>query len=157
MRRIFWILGIAIVLFLVGMQFRQPNFDLMPANAAAGFEAQLHPSSQVHNVLRKSCYSCHSTQNEIPWYGHIWPASALLENDIRRARARMDLSNWSNLDTEMSHIRLVNACRSMRESKMPVWYYQPLHPGSAPTKDEVETFCGWVYSSPLYPELALLR
>jgi Haem-binding domain len=79
-----------------------------------------------------------------------------MEKDIRQARARMDLSNWDNLGLEMSHIRLVKACREMRESKMPLWYYRPLHPGSAPSEEEAETFCAWVYSSPAGRDLAQL-
>jgi hypothetical protein len=107
--------------------------------------------------MQKSCYDCHSGQGKLPWYSHLWPASTLMQNDIRQARARLDLSNWSNLSLEMSHIRLVAACREMRESKMPLWYYQPLHPGSAPGKEEAEGFCAWVYSSPFQPEMAELH
>ena len=157
MRRILWILGIAVLIAFIGMQFRQPSFNPGPVNPAAAFEAQMHPTPDVHGVLQKSCYDCHSGQGKVPWYGHVWPASALVQSDIRQARARMDLSNWNNLSLEMSHIRLVAACREMRESKMPLWYYQPLHPGSAPSKEEAESFCAWVYSSPSQPEVAALQ
>jgi len=157
MHRSLWSLSILVILFFGIMQFHQPNFNLGLVSPSDSFEAQLHPAPDVHGVLQKSCYSCHSGQANIPWYGRIWPASALMEKDIRQARARMDLSNWSNLSSEMSHIRLVAACREMRESKMPLWYYRPLHPGSAPNSEETEAFCQWVYSSPLRPEVAELH
>lgn len=157
MRRLMWSIGAVIVVVLLIMQLQRPAYDPGPVNPSAGFEAQMHPTPDIHGVLQKSCYDCHSAQGKIPWYAHVWPASALIEKDIRQGRAHMDLSNWSNLSLEMRHIRLVAACREMRESTMPLWYYQPLHPGSAPTKQEAENFCAWVYSSSTSPEVADLR
>ena len=157
MRRAILIFGLFVVVLFAGMQLHKPNFDLSPVNTGATLQAQLHPDAQVHNVLRQSCYDCHSTQGEIPWYGHVWPASALLQNDIRKGRARMDFSNWSNLSPEMSHIRLLTACQMMRESKMPLWYYRPMHPGSAPNQQEIEAFCAWVNSTPARPDVAEMR
>jgi hypothetical protein len=156
MRRIIWICGLLIV-GLLAMQFRRPNYDLAPVNAAAMFDARVHPGSGIGNTLHQSCYSCHSAQGEIPWYGHVWPASQLMQNDIRGGRARLDFSNWSNLSPEMSRIRLLDVCRAMRESEMPLWYYRPMHPGSAPKPAEVDAFCAWAQSQPSGHEVALLR
>jgi hypothetical protein len=156
MRRIIWICGLLIV-GLLAMQFRRPNYDLAPVNATAALDARAHPGSGIGNTLHQSCYSCHSAQGEIPWYGHVWPASQLMQNDIRGARARLDFSNWSNLSPEMSRIRLLDACRAMRESEMPLWYYRPMHPGSTPKPGEVDAFCAWADSQPSGQEVALLR
>ncbi len=157
MRRIIWITGILIVALLLAMQFHRPNYDLSTVNPAATFDASLHPDAQIGNALHQSCYSCHSAQGEIPWYGQVWPTSQLMQNDIRHARARLDFSNWSNLSPEMSRIRLLSACRAMRESKMPLWYYRPMHPGSAPKPEEVDAFCSWAQSLPSSREVALLH
>jgi hypothetical protein len=157
MRRIIWIGGLLVVLLVLAMQYRRPNYDLSPVNTAATFEARVHADGGIGNTLQKSCYGCHSAQSEIPWYGHVWPASQLMQNDVRRARARLDFSNWSNLSPEMSRIRLLGACRAMRESRMPLWYYRPIHPGSAPNTAEVDAFCSWAQSQPAGQEQALLR
>jgi Haem-binding domain len=157
MRRIIWIGGFLIVVLLLAMQLRRPNYDLSPVNRAATFEARVHPDAQIGKTLQQSCYSCHSAQGEIPWYGHVWPTSQLLQNDVRRARARLDFSNWSNLSPEMSRIRLLDACQEMRDSRMPLWYYRPMHPGSAPKSADIEAFCGWAQSLPAGQEVSLLR
>ena len=157
MRRILWITGALLVLFLLVMQTRRPNFDLPKVHAAAGFDATMHPSQQISDTLHQSCYSCHSAQAEIPWYGHVWPASHLLQKDVRRGRARLDFSNWSNLSPEMSRIRLLNACQMMRESKMPLWYYRPLHPGATLQPEQVDAFCNWAQSLPAAAQTAGLR
>lgn len=157
MRKFGWLAGVLVVVVLLALQVRRPNYDLAATSPDLAMEAQLHPSPQIQHMLQQSCYSCHSAQAEIPWYGHVWPTSHLLQNDVRRGRARLDFSNWTNLSPEMSRIRLLDACRMMRESKMPVWYYRPIHPGSSPKPAEVDAFCSWAQSLPPAPEVAQLR
>ncbi len=157
MRRIIWITGALLVLILLIMQSRRPDYDLPRVEAASTFDASMHPNSQIRSTLHQSCYSCHSAQGEIPWYGGVWPTSHLLQKDIRRARARLDFSSWNNLSPEMSRIRLMSACQMMKESKMPLWYYRPLHPGSAPSPEQVDAFCAWAASLPVGTQIAGLR
>ena len=157
MRKLGWLAGILAAVALLALQVRRPDFDRTATSPDLTIEAQLHPSPQIQHMLQQSCYSCHSAQAKIPWYGHVWPTSELLQNDIRRGRARLDFSNWTNLSPEMSRIRLLDACRMMREAKMPVWYYRPIHPGSSPNSAEVEAFCSWAQSQPQEREVAQLR
>jgi Haem-binding domain len=157
MHKIGWLVGILAVVILLAMQVRRPNYDLSPASPEQTMEAQLHPSAPIQHMLQQSCYSCHSAQVEIPWYGHVWPTSHLLQNDVRRGRARLDFSNWANLSPEMSRIRLLDACRMMREARMPLWYYRPMHPGSAPRPEEIDAFCSWTESPHNATEVAQLR
>ncbi len=157
MRKIGWIASTLVVVLLLTLQVRRPNYDLAPASPEQSFEAQLNPSPQIQHMLQQSCYNCHSTQAEIPWYGNVWPTSQLMQNDVRRGRARLDFSNWTNLGPEMSRIRMLDACRMMREAKMPVWYYRAVHPGSAPKSDETAAFCSWAESLPKGREVAQLR
>lgn len=135
--------------FLIVMQFHQPKDETRPTDPAATMDARLHPSPQVQTMLHQSCYNCHSEQGERPWYAHLWPASKLLDNDVRDARARLDFSEWDRLSPEMSKIRLLDSCRMMQENKMPVWYYRPMHPGTAtPDPAAVTAFCQWAQDQP---------
>jgi hypothetical protein len=157
MRRILWIIGALVVVVLVAMQMHRPNFDLTPVDAAATLDAQLHPDAGISTTLHKACYNCHSAEARIPWYGHVWPTSQLIQNDVRMGRARLDFSNWANLSPEMSRIRLQSSCSMMQQSKMPLWYYRPMHLGAAPKAEEVAAFCNWVQSLPSEHEQASLR
>ncbi len=143
MRRLIWIIAVPIVVLLAAMQFRRPDYNLPPSVSEASLDAIHHPDPQIRSMLDRSCNACHSVQARIPWYGHIWPASELLQSDVRRGRAYLDFSNWDHLSPEMSRIRLLNACEAMRTGEMPLWYYRPMHPGAAPKSAEVNVFCGW--------------
>jgi hypothetical protein len=150
-------LVVAVVAFAV-MQFHRPDNAIRPVNPAATIDAQLHPSAQVSSLLHQSCYNCHSEQGEHPWYSHVWPVSALTQNDVREGRARLDFSEWDRLSPEMSRIRLLDSCSMMRESKMPLWYYRPLHPATAtPRLQEIEAFCAWAQTAQPERSVASLK
>lgn len=157
MRRILWITGIAVVVVLAAMQFRAPEYGVAPIPPGTTLQAALHPDANVQKMLDKSCSSCHSGDRRIPWYGRVWPASRLVQSDVRLGRARLDFSRWENLSPEMARIRLLTACEMMRKGRMPLWYYRPLHPGSAPKNPDVDAFCTWAQELPAGQQVAELR
>jgi Haem-binding domain len=148
MRKLIWIFAAALFVLFLTMQFHRPDFNLSQADPGATFQALGQADVHTQSMLQRSCYDCHSTQGKIPWYGHVWPASQLLQTDVRKGRAMLDFSNWDHLSPQMSRIRLQSACQAMRDSEMPLWYYRPMHPGSAPKPEEVEAFCTWAQTAP---------
>ncbi len=157
MRKAIWIVAVSVFVLVVAMQFHRPDYNLSATNPSATFEAVQQANPQIGKMLQRACYDCHSTQGKIPWYGQVWPAGQLLQSDVRRGRAQLDFSNWDNLSPEMSRIKLLNACAAMRKSKMPLWYYQPMHPGSKPNAGDVDAFCNWAQSLPSGLEVVQLH
>ena len=157
MRKVIWIIAVPIFVVLLAMQLRRPDYNLSATDKTATLDAIHSPNPQIADMLHRSCYDCHSTQGKIPVYGQVWPASQLLQSDVRRGRARLDFSNWDHLSPEMSRIGLLSACRAMRESEMPPWYYRPMHPGSAPKTAEIDAFCAWAEALPAGTNVAQLH
>src|ERR1700752_963588 len=52
--------------------------------------------SRVLRIVGRSCQDCHSERTTWPWYSYVPPASRLMERDVHRARARMNLSRWES-------------------------------------------------------------
>lgn len=135
-------IGVILVLLLLshsaeplGTQLRNPR--------SASMEVELGADSQIKNTVHRACYDCHSDQPRDPWYGHVWPASHLVRSDQRIGTARLNFSEWDRLSPEMSKIRLMDACTTMREDRMPLWYYRPFHPDAHLSEQEVQHFCAW--------------
>src|SRR6478752_3717270 len=55
-------------------------------------EAQL--PAPVRDVVRRSCYSCHSNETEWPWYAYVAPASWLVGHDVNDGRRHLNFSEW---------------------------------------------------------------
>lgn len=116
-----------------------------PVDPLRSLDSMLEMPSGVSVMLRRSCYDCHSHLTRWPWYSRIPPLSTIIADDVRRARQRMNFSEWPTEGPKaaMAGVLLMAGCASMREGIMPPNRYVHLHPGSRPSKEEVDAFCAW--------------
>jgi len=89
------------------------------------FGADVPPS--VVDVFAQACTNCHSDKTRWPWYSHVAPTSWIVENDVKRARERMNLSRWDNLDAA-EQLSLLTAIATVVENReMPLHKYVVFH------------------------------
>src|ERR1700720_3200314 len=84
-----WLLASVLVHPLPHVALDRADAPLLPG-------AQIPPS--VMDVFAHACMNCHSEKTRWPWYSQVAPISWLVENDVKRARARLNLSRWDSLD-----------------------------------------------------------
>lgn len=121
---------------------------LPPVRPGADIAQVAHPPAAVMSTLHRDCYNCHSDRPQIPWYGHVWPSSAQVQDDIHRASARLNFSEWDELSPEMAKIRASQMCMMVSTGKMPLWYYKPMHPEASLSQTDVHAICNWADALP---------
>ncbi len=89
-RALFWIGAIVGVVFIC-LQFIRPELTNPPVTA----EIQAPP--EVRQVLRNSCYNCHSNETKLPWFDKVVPAYWLVTSDVKTARAHLNFSEIGKL------------------------------------------------------------
>ena len=75
----------AFVLFLIVAQ----AFRIDKSNPAV--ESDVSAPPQVKEVMRRSCYGCHSNEVVWPWYADVAPASWLVAYDVHQGRSGVEL------------------------------------------------------------------
>jgi len=88
--------------------------------------ADVPPS--VGAVFTRSCINCHSEKTRWPWYSYVAPISWLVENDVKRARARLNLSRWDRLDAVEQRSLLTAIATVVENREMPLHRYVVFHP-----------------------------
>jgi hypothetical protein len=112
-------LGVAGV--LVAMQLvRLPH-----ENPSVTGELQAPP--EVMQVLRRSCWDCHSNQTVWPWYSQVAPASFLVYRDVAVGRRKLNFSEWTALPADKQSRKRKGVGKEVRAGEMPPWFYLPLH------------------------------
>src|ERR1700761_2269902 len=81
-----WKLAIAVVVIFVLLQCVRPGIPSSPPPA----EIQVPPN--IHQILEKSCYSCHSDERRLAWFDEIQPGYWLVRRDILTAREHLNFS-----------------------------------------------------------------
>lgn len=112
-----------------------------PVEPTHTIESQLSPPAEVSALLVRSCADCHSNRTEWPWYSRLEPAATLIGRDVEKGRAAMNFSEWPS-DAKGAGL-LLAACSAMEAGIMPKQPYRTMHPGTAPTPDQIKAFCTW--------------
>lgn len=98
---------------------------------------------EVRAIVGRACGNCHSERNEWPWYGHVAPVSWMIERDVKRARQRINFSQWNRLELE-GQLRALRATAETLESReMPPRRYLVLHPEAHLSPDELVEVIEW--------------
>ncbi len=82
----------------------------------------------VESILTQACSSCHSEKTHWPWYSHVAPVSWLVEEDVKRARERMNLSRWDRLDVVEQRSLLTAIATVIENREMPLHRFVVFHP-----------------------------
>lgn len=126
-KAVFWAIGIVVV-----MQFIRPDFT----NPQVDEKAALNTDTQVMSVLKHSCYDCHSSETEYPWYHNIAPVSWVMSDNISRGRHALDFSNWANIDAKTKITRMERAKQLVNNEMMPKSEYLWMHKNAVLNPEE---------------------
>jgi hypothetical protein len=103
----------------------------LPHEASDRAGTQLLPGADVpqsvSGVFAHACINCHSENTRWPWYSHIAPISWLVENDVKRARGRLNLSRWDRLDPAEQRSLLTAIATVIENREMPLHRYVVFH------------------------------
>jgi len=121
------------------------GIQLIPVNRFnPPVEEALELPPEVAEIVRTSCYDCHSHETRWPWYSYVAPASWLVARDVREAREHLNLSVWNQYDAEERAENFEEMWEEVEDGEMPLWFYTPLHPGAKLTDEERAALRDWL-------------
>ena len=124
MVRIVNIIFIFVLLVLLGIQF-------IPVKKTNPIITQdIQAPAEVKNILRNSCYNCHSNETKWPWYSNFAPISWMIINDVDDARNKMNFSTWNKISFEKKEELKKDLWDEVRQEDMPPTLYTYVHPES---------------------------
>ena len=134
LRRLF--LGCAILFFAI---------QLIPANRSnPPVEQTIQAPPEALEILRASCFDCHSYETHWPWYAYVAPASWLVAYDVNEAREHLNFSTWQIYDEEERIENLEEMWEEIEDGEMPLEYYVPFHPGSELDERKRQILHAWI-------------
>jgi hypothetical protein len=110
------------VVALAGAQFIRPELPRPPVTA------ELQTPVAVKDILRTSCFPCHSNELRLSWFDQIVPAYQLVVHDIRQARLRLNFSELGAKPQAIQSAALFEAVNHIQMGAMPLKRYTRLHP-----------------------------
>lgn len=112
----------------------------------------LSAETKVMEVLKKSCYDCHSNETKWPFYASIAPSSFFVASHVNDGRKALNFSNYNNIDSKTKEKRLSRAIVTIKNERMALPSYRFAHESANLSKEENELLIAW-----LEEEIKMLR
>lgn len=106
-------------------------------------EADIAAPPQVHAVLKRACYDCHSNETVWPWYSRVAPVSWLLQHDVREGRREANFSTWNRYDPARRTKLIGKIWKEVARKDMPPWAYAAVHPPAKLTETDRGILRAW--------------
>lgn len=125
-----WVVAVLGVVF-VGLQFVRPALTNPPVTA------ELQAPAEVKQVLRNSCYNCHSNETKLPWFDKVVPAYWVVTKDVMEARKHVNFSEIAKLPAAQQKGILFEAVNQIQLWAMPLPSYLKVHPDTKVSPEDL--------------------
>ena len=138
-RIILWIIGIAFILIQF-LPTEYPETTLVNENDLI---ATGKVNSEVSEILKNSCYDCHSNETIYPWYSYIAPVKWLVISDIKVGRKELNFSEWQTFEKREQIKILEEIAEEVEEDRMPLSIYTIVHGNARLDQDQKKQLISW--------------
>ena len=125
------IAGTVVAGLFIAIQFIRPQ---LPAPPVTG---EIIATEPVKQILRTSCYNCHSNETRLPWFDRIVPAYWLAVSDVKRGRKHLNFSELGRVPPAAQKAVLFEVVNQMQLGAMPPKSYEFVHSESRVTPDQL--------------------
>ncbi|MDX2134436.1 MAG: heme-binding domain-containing protein [Saprospiraceae bacterium] len=133
----------AIPALLVIIQFVRIDKTNPPANPENDYLSVANPPSETAQLIKTTCYDCHSNHTRYPWYSNVAPVSWLLRNHIVEGRKHLNFSEWAAYDAEKQAHKIEECAEVIGEKEMPMKGYVWMHPEARLSEAQREQLVDW--------------
>jgi len=130
----FWTLVVLIVI-----QFLSLNISAkLPSDSTQEIKAP----KEIMNILKRSCYDCHSSDVKEPWYYNIAPISWVVQLHVKNGRKVVNFSKW-NIYTKEKQLKVIDKLPKSIVIRMPMPSYLWLHQEAKMSANEKKLLSEW--------------
>lgn len=135
--------GLGLAAGLVLIQFFQPEKNMRPVDPAQDLLMVAEVPEHLAELIKNSCYDCHSNQTVYPWYSKISPVSWYLQKHIIKGKEDLNASEYGSLDKADKIELLVDLCEVVEAGTMPLISFTLIHKEAKLSQEDIEALCIW--------------
>ena len=115
------------VLLIIVIQFFNTDKNRSVTPSANAIEKHYKVPPHVQNLLKKSCYDCHSNNTIYPWYNNIQPVKWWLADHINSGKRHLNFDEFNTYSKEKKLKKLDEISETVRSGEMPLTSYIVIH------------------------------
>lgn len=139
---------IALIAILIIIQFKRIDTINPVTDSTKDYVVIAKAPQEIRDLLRTSCYDCHSNETNYPWYSNIAPVSWYVGNHIKEGRRHLNFSEWGNYEMKRKIKKLEDCVTELEEDEMPLSSYTLIHAHAKLSAENKATLIEWFKSPP---------
>lgn len=139
LKKIGWFLVVALVI----AQFFRPEKNEGDLTSITTFINETNPPDDVHEILKSTCFDCHSNVTRYPWYNKITPVNYWIADHVRHGKGELNFSNWDAYSLKKKEHKIEETYEEVEKKHMPLESYTWMHSEAKLTDEQIKLVVDW--------------
>jgi hypothetical protein len=125
------------------IQFFQPEKNESVAATPNDLFAHYQAPDSLKQLIKTSCYDCHSNNTVYPWYSKIQPVAWWLNDHITVGKKKFNFSEFATYTPKKADHKLEELVEMVKENEMPLKSYSLIHTDAKLTDAQRVSMTTW--------------
>lgn len=134
---------IGLLVVFIAIQFYRPEKNSSKEQDTVAFLQETNPPQEVRDILKNTCFDCHSNNTVYPWYNNIAPVSFWLADHIEEGKSELNFSEWNTYSNEKKDHKLEEIYEETERKSMPLKEYTWTHSEAKLTDVQIDAVVKW--------------
>ena len=103
-------------------------------------------SNELHQVLKTSCFDCHSNNTVYPWYANIQPVAWWLNDHVIEGKDELNFDEMAAYAPRRQYKKFEEIAEMINENEMPLTSYTFIHGDAQLSEAQKKLILDWCSS-----------
>lgn len=136
--------AIIVIVLLVAIQFFKSKENKSILASENAITQHYDVPENIQNILKTSCYDCHSNNTNYPWYNKIQPVNWWLANHVNEGKAKLNFDEFNAYTTKKKLHKLDEVIETIKDNEMPLKSYTLIHGNAKLSDSDKQDLETWV-------------
>ena len=135
---------IMVIVLLVAIQFFKTKENKSIQVSENAITQHYDVPENIQNILKTSCYDCHSNNTNYPWYNKIQPINWWLAGHINEGKEELNFDEFNAYSTKKKLHKLDEVIETIKDNEMPLKSYTIIHSNAKLSDSDKQEIEAWV-------------
>ncbi len=137
-------IALVFLIMILAIQFFRPAKNQGELEGTNHISSVVPVPSNIGQILKTSCYDCHSNNTVYPWYSEIMPFGWWLNHHIDEGKAELNFSDFKLYSQKKKDHKLEEIKEEVLGKEMPLESYTLIHKNAVLTNVQINIISNWV-------------
>jgi hypothetical protein len=137
------LLGLLVILVIIQFIHPKKNSSTPQAMLVNDIGKKYIVPESVQEILKTSCYDCHSNNTMYPWYSKIQPVDWWLANHVNEGKGEVNFSEFATYGIGRQYKKLEEIMEQVKEDEMPLSSYTLIHKNAILSPEKKKVLTTW--------------